>query len=255
MFPISLIGGGWESDGFRHTYSPFVKEAMLFEGCKIALILAAESEPDKPEMAAKYCSVFEALGVGSQDLRVIWVSAAAPLRHEVLASYHPTGVFVGGGRTPLYHSALCNDRAWLDYLREARIPYAGFSAGAAIAARHAILGGWKVQRNDREISILDADLSEDLDLLEVRQGLGLIPFSVDVHASQWGTLGRLMQTIDLELNHDGWAIDENTLVHVQGNQIQVQGLGHAYRVQRQAASILNVRLYRAGDHLHFNPRV
>jgi cyanophycinase len=254
VFPISLIGGGWESDGFRHTYGPFVKEAMLSGRCRIALILAAENEADKPEMATKYCNVFEALGVASEDLSIIWVSAATPLRHEVLASCRATGVFVGGGRTPVYHSALCTDRAWLDYLREARIPYAGFSAGAAIAARHAIVGGWKVQRNDREISILDADLSEELDLLEVRQGLGFVPFSVDVHASEWGTLARLMQAIDLELNSDGWAIDENTLVHVQGNQIQVQGLGHAYRVQRQAASIVTVRLYRAGDQLQFNPR-
>ncbi|MBV7331716.1 hypothetical protein KFU94_26495 [Chloroflexi bacterium TSY] len=121
---------------------------------------------------------------------------------------------------------------WLDYLEEFDIPYGGTSAGAAIAARHAILGGWQRECDGTVRSILFPGASEGLDFLTIRPGLALVPFAVDVHASQMGTLTRLIHAVDSRQVAEGWAIDENTLLQVSDEGIQVYGQGHAYRVQR-----------------------
>ena len=253
MFPIFLIGGGWEPDGFVHTYGAFVRRASSRGRCKIALILAAGDEENTSEMEVRYRQVFEACGVPADDVVLMWGTSTVPVQFDALVASRPTGVFVGGGLTPLYQTLLCANLAWLDYLREGHIPYAGFSAGAAIAARHAIVGGWQVHRDDRVIGILDAEFGEELATLEVREGLGLVPFAVDVHASQWGTLTRLMQAVDLGLSPEGWAIDENTMLCIEEERLEVHGLGHAYHVQRQAADALGIRLYRAGAVLPYTP--
>ena len=96
--------------------------------------------------------------------------------------------------------------------RAGRVPaglhYCGFSAGSAVAARRAIVGGWL--RDGRPI--LDADFGEELGELEVRDGLGLVDFAVDVHAAQWGTLTRLIAAVDAGLVAEGYAIDEGTVL-------------------------------------------
>lgn len=249
MIPVFLIGGGWEPEGWRQTYGPFVQAAQGSSRCQILLILAADSNDEKMEIATKYRGIFETLGITDEKMTIVWVSETCLLKPEIFAASQPTGVFVGGGLTPAYQMALCSDKTWLDYLHQRHIPYAGFSAGAAIAVDQAIVGGWKVRRAEKEISILDADFSEGIEYLEVRSGLGLLPFAVDVHASQWGTITRLMQAVDLGMVADGWAIDENTVLCKYDDQLLIDGLGHAYHVQRQAAGELIVKLYSAGQRI------
>ena len=70
-----------------------------------------------------------------------------------------------------------------------------------------------------------------------KNGLGLVDFAVDVHATQWGTLSRLVHTIDAKLADEGWAIDENTMLEIGGKNIQVFGAGNAYRIKRQNGKI------------------
>ena len=43
-------------------------------------------------------------------------------------------------------------------------------------------------------------------------GLGLVPFAVDVHATQWGTLTRLVHAVDAGLVAEGWAVDNGTVL-------------------------------------------
>lgn len=252
MFPIFLIGGGWESAGWNHTYGPFVRRASPNGRCKIALILVSDEGDDRAELEARYRQPFETCGVLEEDLVFGWGSATVPPPLDALVSSHPTGVFVGGGLTPLYQTWLCHDLAWLNYLHQNHIPYAGFSAGAAIAAQRAIVGGWQVQRDDLLIDILDADFGENLTMLEVRDGLGLVPFAIDVHASQWGTLTRLMQAVDLNLVGEGWTVDENTMLWLEDGRLEIRGLGQAYRVQRQAADTLAIQMYRDGAKLQLS---
>jgi cyanophycinase len=246
MFPVFLIGGGWAPDGIEQTYGTFVRRATLHGHCKIAVILATEDEGAKSEIESRYRAVFETCGLPPDALTLLWGTPLASIPLEALVSCDPTGVFVGGGLTPLYQTLLCTDLTWVDYLRTKHIPYAGFSAGAAIAAHNALVGGWQVQRDNHVIGVLDAEFGENLTTVETRSGLGLVPFTVDVHASQWGTITRLMQAVELGLAGEGWAIDENTVLCVEADYLEVRGLGHAYHVQRLAADTFTVRLYRAG---------
>jgi cyanophycinase len=106
------------------------------------------------------------------------------------------GVYVAGGLTPAYRDALVdNGTDWLAAAGAAGLPYAGFSAGASVAAEHALVGGWRANHGGTEIAVCDQDFGEDLDALTVRPGLGLVPFLVDVHAAQWGTLNRLVHAV------------------------------------------------------------
>jgi cyanophycinase len=114
------------------------------------------------------------------------------------------------------------------------VPYAGYSAGAAIAAERAILGGWRLDR----LAVCAPEAAEDLVEVAVAPGLGLVPFAVDVHATQWGTLTRLVHAVAAGLVDGGWAVDEGTaLVLGDGGPPHVEGLGGAYRVTRSGGSL------------------
>ena len=79
----------------------------------------------------------------------------------------------------------------------------------------------------------------------VRPGLGLVPFTVDVHASQMGTLTRLIHAVELGLIPEGWAIDENTMLVVDGRTHQIYGAGHGYHVQRSPDGGVSVTIHVA----------
>jgi cyanophycinase len=163
---------------------------------------------------------------GAADARALVVSPARPPRAVDLAD--AAGVFVAGGWTPGYQESLV--AAGTDWLPRDR-PYAGFSAGAAIAAAHAMVGGFRREDGGRPICAEEA--GEDLEPLTVRPGLGLVPFAVDVHATQWGTFTRLVHAVDSGHVDEGWAIDEGTALVVDGAAApRVEGLGSAYRVAR-----------------------
>lgn len=156
-----------------------------------------------------------------------------------------------GGLTPAYQEAFVADAAATSsLLAERDIPYAGFSAGAALAARDAVVGGWRADG----VAVCPEDAGEDLDEVAVRPGLGLVPFAVDVHAAQWGTLPRLAAAVAAGRVERGVALDENTAVEVAagagrdgGSVVRVAGLGRAHTVQRapDGAGVL-VRSYGAG---------
>jgi cyanophycinase len=129
------------------------------------------------------------------------------------------------------------------------VPFAGFSAGAAIASRRALVGGWRARVGDRTVAVCDPDAGEDLEAVTVRDGLGLVPFTVDVHASQWGTLGRLLHAVSGPGDTTGVAIDEATAVEVDGDRMTVHGHGAAYAVRRacEDGPAASVRVLVAGD--------
>lgn len=89
------------------------------------------------------------------------------------------------------------------------------------------MGGWQATRNGETRAILFQGASEGLDPLTARDGLGLVPFAIEIHASQMGTLTRLLHAVELSLGPEGWAIDENTLLQVDANVMRVYGQGHA----------------------------
>jgi cyanophycinase len=163
-----------------------------------------------------------------------WVellTAAAPcttVPFDPAAPPDADAVFVAGGLTPAYAHVLVPHAATLRaWLSAGRRVYAGFSAGAAIAARTAVVGGWLAGG----IPVCDPDTAEDLDEVAVRPGLDLVPFAVEVHAAQWGTLNRLVTAVHRGLLPYGVAVDEDTILVVAGDRATVAGRGQIHLVR------------------------
>ena len=208
MAAVFLIGGGREDAQVRASHSPFV--AACGGGPIVAFAL---EDPERWEGALRLA--------GATDVRCLLEPPGA----DDLAG--AAGVFVAGGSTPAYQEALAGWRA------PAGLPFAGFSAGAAVAAARAIVGGWRLGGRD----VCAEEAGEELDELAVRDGLGLVPFAVDVHATQWGTLTRLVHAVGAGLVDEGWAIDEGTVLVADAGSVRVEGLGSAYRVAPRAGGV------------------
>ena len=66
----------------------------------------------------------------------------------------------------------------------------------------------------------------------MREGIGLAPFAVDVHATQWGTVTRALNAVERGLYEEVLAIDEHCCVEVRDGEIgAVHGGNVAYRVR------------------------
>jgi len=209
---IFLYGGGRDESAFRDLYDPFL--AVLPPTPTVAFVVVDEDTEGLERWIG---------AVGAARSVPVLIRPGDTL--DVAALGDADAVFVGGGLTPAYADAIApvaaELRAWLD----GRV-YAGFSAGAAIAASPALVGGWR----SRGVEICAEESSEDLDEVTVREGLGLVPGAVEVHAAQWGNLTRLMAAVrDGRVPH-GIALDENTAVAVDGDTATVLGRGYAHRV-------------------------
>jgi cyanophycinase len=214
MPTVFLIGGGRGDDAVRASHTPFV-EAVA--GRPIVTLVLDEGEETDPDRWTSALTL-----AGATDVCPVVVSKQRPPTPGDLGG--AGGVFVAGGWTPGYHEALvAAGTGWLP----PDAVFAGFSAGAAIAGRWAIVGGWRL--GERQVCAEEA--GEDLEELTVHPGLGLVPFAVDVHATQWGTLTRLTHAVRAGLAPEGWAIDEGTVLACDGDRVHgVHGLGSAYRV-------------------------
>ncbi|MCM2414865.1 hypothetical protein [Streptomyces sp. RKAG290] len=205
--------------------------------------MSARRRGDGAEQFARYEAVLR--GVAPECRPV-------PLLVPVGGSFAPgalsgvDGLLVGGGLTPAYQDALAPVAAAVARaLAERPLPYAGFSAGAVVAAGRALVGGWL----DRGVPVCPDDAAEDLEEIEVRDGLGLVPHTVEVHAAQWGTLGRLVAAVARGDAACGVALDENTLLTVESDgRALVAGSGQAHLVRSaRATGSATVRAFRAGE--------
>ena len=242
MPAIFLHGGGDHAESRPSTFGRFVQ---ALQTGPLALIVAEAAEDDRAASFQDYSAIFQAVGLEADRISPLFVTPAQPLMRAALAALRPGGVFVCGGATPFYHQSLCADLGWVSHLSEAQIPYGGTSAGAAIAAQEAILGGWQARRAGQSRAMLFQGASEGLDQLTVQPGLGLAPFAVDVHASQWGTLLRLVHAVELGAVRVGWALDEDTLLEIAGQSLRLHGRGHAYHVTKLDGGAAAVAIHTA----------
>ena len=215
---LHLVGGGW--GGSPGPWRPFLADARSAGGSQRPRIaVLAVRDGDEREHAERLVA---ALG-GPVDPRIATAPHGGTLDAAVLDDVD--GVLVGGGLTPAYLDAVLPLAERIRALVAAGRPYAGFSAGSAIAARHALLGGW---RHDG-VPVVDEEIGEDLGELLVRDGLGLTDLTIDVHAAQWGTLARLITAVGGGLVPEGAAIDEDTAL-VLGDAATVAGTGNVWWV-------------------------
>lgn len=246
MIPVFLIGGGWRAETFPQTYGRFLQNAVRDGEKRIAIVIAEEPDADPHLQFLRFFEAFQAVGLNADEAFEMIVSAEHPLTLERLAAAEATGVFVCGGLTTAYYDALCIDLSWLEFLKEKEIPYGGFSAGASVAGNAAIIGGWRREVDGKILEIANENAGEDLDLLDLRRGLALAAFAVEVHTTQWGTLSRLIHAVDGGLAPEGWAIDENTMLEITGGEIKVRGAGNAYQVRRTDGKI-SVEIFQSRE--------
>lgn len=241
---IHLVGGGRDEAVAPALYGPFLRDAG--EGARVGVLLVDEGDGDGAIQFERFAGVLNASGA------CVPVPLLVPIggRFDPAALDDVDALFVGGGLTPAYQEALADCRVALaDLLVGRGMPYAGFSAGAALAARDAVVGGWLGDG----VPACPEDTAEDLEEVEVRPGIGLVPFSVDVHAAQWGTLARLVSAVGRGLTASGVALDENTALRISGEPgaasfvVRVDGVGRAHLVRREAdGDGVVVRSYPAG---------
>ncbi|WP_036225249.1 Type 1 glutamine amidotransferase-like domain-containing protein [Marmoricola sp. URHB0036] len=218
---VFLIGGGWSDERATDMFGGFIAAAAArVEGRlpRVALVVMGTDE-ESLEYHEKYV---HALGlVQGHELLIALVAEGDALDPAVLDDID--GLFVGGGPTPEYHASLSPSYDVIRELVADGVPYAGFSAGAAIAATTAIVGGWRIDGTP----VCPEDSNEELDPVTVVDGIGLVGGAVDVHASQWGNLSRLVAAVEAGLVPHGVAIDECTTLGPGGS---VAGAGRAWRV-------------------------
>lgn len=217
---MTLIGGGWTAAAAPAVYAAFLgAAARVSHGAPPRIACVIVDEGDGPEYFERFARALTTAG----DCHPGPVLLRPGERFDVAALAAVHGLLVCGGPTAAYAAALVPSRhaihAWL---RGTGAPYAGFSAGASIAAERAVVGGWL----DRGRPVCPQEASEDLDEVTVAPGLGLVAHSVDVHAAEWGTRPRLEVALaSAGAGPLGLAIDEDTVAVFDGTSLAVRGLG------------------------------
>lgn len=229
---IHLVGGGWSEDLFRHFVSETGARAAGSARVipRIGVLLLAEDEASGREEQDRYRSML--LGIASCSPVITVITDGAEATSELLSDID--GLFIGGGITPAYLEAVTGLVDEIRLLVADGLPYLGYSAGAAIAADSAIVGGWMIG----DVPVCSEDTGEGLDDVSVAEGLGLVDLAVDVHAAQWGTLARLIASTEAGLVDGGVAIDEETVLIVGDGSLRVEGLGSVWRVTNSAEGVL-----------------
>jgi cyanophycinase len=232
---VSLIGGGRDLAWAASIYGPFVAAASDVAARRgvgvphIAIALLDEGAGVAAD-AERFTSALRRCGAVEPHVLPI----PLPGRLDVPGLMGCDGLFVGGGLTPGYAATILPTGAGLRrWLHEFDTPYAGFSAGASIAASSAIIGGWR----HNGLAVCPEDAGEDLEDVTVVPGLGLVPFTVEVHADTWDTTPRLGAVLQsLGRGAIGYAIDENTALVIDDHDPRVVGAGRATRLKNDAAA-------------------
>ena len=146
------------------------------------------------------------------------------------------GLVVCGGWTPGYLDALTPQRDTISRLVRGGMPYLGFSAGAMIVSRHAIVGGWKYQGR----MIAPEIVGEGLEELTIRDGLALIGPCVETHADAWSNLGVALAALEACPARTAVTIDEGTCLAVDpaSGRTNVIGAGRVYWLQKEGAHVM-----------------
>lgn len=227
---VHLVGGGRPGDG-PDVYAPFVDEAARRASGlgrrtpRVAVLVVTDGDVPSPAFREAFPA---ALAVdGRCEAVVTTVEAGTAFDTRVLSDVD--GLVVAGGVTPSYQRALAPLVDQVRLLVADGLPYLGFSAGAALAADEALVGGWLIG----DVPVCPEPASEGLEDVTLAEGFGLVDLAVDVHAVQWGTLARLVAATEAGLVTGGVAVDEHTVLVVGEGALTVLGTGNVWRVEAQ----------------------
>ncbi|WP_439691801.1 Type 1 glutamine amidotransferase-like domain-containing protein [Curtobacterium sp. SP.BCo] len=223
---IHLVGGG--PFAASDAAAPFLAEATARSAAvgrtvpRIGLLSVADAAGASPSSTA---DIAEVLG-GARQAEVLVTEIAPGAVFDTTVLSDVDALVVGGGVTPHYLDAVAPLVDQIRLLVSDGLPYLGYSAGAMIASDRALVGGWRIGG----VEICPEDASEGLDEVELREGLGLVDLTIDVHAVQAGTIARLIASAEAEFVTAGLAIDEDTTLVVGEGALEVRGTGSVWRV-------------------------
>ncbi len=221
---IYLVGGGPEScptpgllDGFR--------DEVAAHGGPLVVVMV-----ERENVLEEFLPRYSPLAPDGIEVRPVVIGDDAVIDPSVLDG--AGGIVVAGGPTPRYHAGLHDVAGLVRTAVVAGTPYAGFSAGAMIAGELSLLGGHLVGA----LEVVHEDCSEGLSQIALEPGLGLVPFTSDVHAAQAGTLSRAVAIVDNGLVPRSVAIDEDTVL-VVGGGLRVLGTGSVWFSEQDAGTV------------------
>ncbi|MGA4506862.1 hypothetical protein ACQB6R_00825 [Propionibacteriaceae bacterium G1746] len=119
-------------------------------------------------------------------------------------------IIVAGGHTPSYLAGLAPHRDQLARMVRGDVHYLGYSAGASITSRHALISGW--QLNGRPVA--SQQWSEGLDEATVVDGLAMITPTIATHADVALNDGLVIGVLEADLTRQCVGIDEHTCLVV-----------------------------------------
>ncbi|WP_455835460.1 Type 1 glutamine amidotransferase-like domain-containing protein [Pseudarthrobacter siccitolerans] len=227
---IFLAGAGPDYDAFPEVFEHFVQALSRRQGtgrqARVAVVVHSRAR-NPEEVLADYVGPLQKLG----PCGVVPVLLAAGSPADPAVFDHVDGIVVGGGLTPAYLEGLRACTGAIAARAADGAPYLGFSAGAMIAPARGIMGGYRIN----SVEVCGEECSEDLDEVDIRAGLGLVPFAVDVHAAQAGTLSRAVGAVAAGLVDRAVAVDENTAVFLPDGgaaDFEVMGSGNCWDIRR-----------------------
>ncbi|MCU1550620.1 MAG: peptidase [Glaciihabitans sp.] len=242
---IHLAGGGWSPELFVEFLAESAARAAGAGRAipRVGVLLVAEDDDAAVEASTKYAEMLAAVAPCDPIVTVLDEGdfATSALLTDI------DGLVVGGGLTPAYLVAVTPIVDEIRLLVADGLPYLGFSAGAAIAADEALIGGWRIEG----IPVVHEDNAEDLDEVAVEPGLGLVDLTIEVHAAQWGNLARLIAATAAGLVSGGIGVDEDTVLIVGDGELRVSGIGNVWQVREGddgvIVSILGADTLEAGS--------
>jgi len=232
---IHLVGGGWDPEWTGPILRPFVAEGEARAAGagrvvpRIGVALVGDDET-LAELGPRWTTALK----GAASCEPVVTGVAEGDRFSSSLFTDVDALLVGGGLTPAYLDAFTPLVDEVRLLVADGLPYLGFSAGAAIAAERAVIGGWRVDG----VPVVADDAGEDLDEVTVAAGLALVDLTIDVHAAQWGTLSRLIAATEAGLVPGGLAIDESTVLVVGDGMLRVDGRGSVWQVEDSGDGVL-----------------
>ncbi|UKA74902.1 Type 1 glutamine amidotransferase-like domain-containing protein [Arthrobacter sp. FW306-07-I] len=241
---IFLAGGGPDPDAFPDVFDAFAAEVRQHAGQRRPAHVAVAvhgTGVNLQDLVAAYAEPLQ----GRIDCRIVVVPLAPGKPADPATFDGVDGVVVGGGLTPGYWEWLHPAASAIPNLVTAGVPYLGFSAGAMMAPRLALIGGYRIDG----VEVCGEECSEGLDSVDLRKGLGLVPFTVDVHAAQAGTLSRALGAVAAGLAERAVAIDENTAVVVESAgdvDYKVIGAGNCWDIRGTGGAATSVSVLK-GD--------
>lgn len=233
---LYLVGGG-PADSLASVHDQFVAQAKK-RGTRIAVALLGTEQEAGHHLADLVKPIRQRWP--EAEIEAVWLDdEPEPASNQTRWPEAPlelAGIVVGGGLTPGYLDALLPQRELIAKLVRQGVPYLGFSAGAAIVAKRAVVGGWRF----RGRQVAPEVWSEGAEELQLRDGLALVGLGIDVHSDVCG-LERGLAALEKGELTSLVAIDEGTCLVVDpvSGRTAVEGSQRIHWLSReQGASVV-----------------